>query len=172
MPGSVAEGKDLVKDFCIKHDIKTVLDVGPGEGTYYFALQGTPVERLDGVEAWAPYINQFDLRDKYKNLYVADIMYFDWKKVPLYDLIILGDVFEHLTKEQGEELIETVASRALYVALSLPIYGYEQGWGHDGNWFEAHLVQYSDESVRELLNSYRILESFKGGTVGVYIFGS
>src|SRR6266576_5485223 len=110
MPGSVAEGKDLVKDFCIAHDVHTVLDVGPGEGTYYFALQGSPVVQLDGVESWAPYVNQFDLRDKYNNIYISDIYYFDWNKVDHYDMIILGDVLEHLVEEQGKEVIRLASN--------------------------------------------------------------
>ena len=172
MPGSVAEGKDLVKEFCIKNNVERVLDVGPGEGTYYFALQGSPVTRLDGVEAWAPYINQFDLRNKYTNLFVSDIYYFDWNKAGQYDMVILGDVLEHLMFSQGREVLEQAANHATWVALSLPIYGYAQGWGHDGNWFEAHLEQYNHEGVLKLLNemNYEVLETFKGGTVGVYIF--
>jgi len=170
MPGSVAEGKDLVKNFCIKNDVHTVLDIGPGEGTYFFALQGTPVTQLDGVEAWAPYVNEYNLRDKYQSIFISDIYYFDWNKVDHYDMIIMGDVMEHLKEAQGREVVEQAIEHAKWVVLSLPIYGYEQGWGHDGNWFEAHLEQYSNVSILDLLKDYEVIEQFQGGTVGVYIF--
>ena len=171
MPGSVAEGKDMVKDFFITHDLHTVLDIGPGEGTYFFALQDAGVTQLDGVEAWAPYVNQFDLRTKYNNVYISDIYYFDWAKAGYYDMVILGDVVEHLVEAQGREVIGKAAEHGKYVVISLPIYGYPQGWGYDGNWFEAHLEDYSnDRVVNGLLADYNILESMQGGTVGVYIF--
>lgn len=170
MPGSVAEGKELVKDFCIKHDVHSVLDIGPGEGTYYYALQDAQITRLDAIEAWAPYINQYALRDKYHKLFVSDIYYFDWSKADQYDMIIIGDVLEHLVMYQGREVVTQAASHATWVVLSLPIYGYEQGWGHDGNWFEAHLEQYNNDSVLKLLEDYDVVETFQGGTVGVYIF--
>jgi|SRR3990172_36104 len=171
MPGSVIEGKDLVKEFCIKNDLHTFLDVGPGEGTYYFALQGDGIiEKLDGVESWAPYVNQYALRDKYNQIFISDIYYFDWDKAGTYDMVILGDVIEHLVESQGREVIDKAAEHGKYVVVSLPIYGYCQGWGHDGNWFEAHLEQYSHESILGVLSKYEVLETMKGGTVGVYIF--
>jgi len=170
MPGSVAEGKDLVREFIIKHDVKTVLDIGPGEGTYYPVVRDTSVQRFDGIEAWAPYINEYELREMYSNLYVGDIYYFNWNKLPHYDMVIIGDVMEHLIEEQGREVVQQAVDHATWVVLSLPIYGYPQGWGHDGNWFEAHLEQYNNASVLELLGDYDVLETFIGGTVGVYIF--
>jgi len=170
MPGSVAEGKEMVKDFAIKHGLKTVLDGGPGEGTYYYALQGAEIEILDGIEVWGPYIDQYDLKTKYHEIYIADIYYFDWNKLKrYYDLIILGDIIEHLPQERGQDVIDHAVEYAKYVVVSLPIYGYYQV-ATMGNTYETHVEQYSDESIRQLLKCYDILESFKGGTVGVYIF--
>jgi len=172
LPGSAVEGKDLVKEFCIKHNLHTFLDIGAGEGTYYFALQGDGIiEKIDGVESWAPYINEYGLREKYNQLFIADVNYFDWEKAGTYDMVLLGDVIEHMYEAQGREVIDQAAKHAKYVVVSLPIYGYYQGWGHDGNWFEAHLEQYSNESILAIISAkYEVLESMKGGTVGVYIF--
>ena len=41
----------------------TILDVGPGEGTYYNLLNDY-FTNMDAVEVWEPYINQYNLRNK------------------------------------------------------------------------------------------------------------
>lgn len=169
MPGSVAEGKDLVKDFCLNHDIKYVLDIGPGEGTYYHALKDANLTRLDGVEVWGPYIDEFQLKDKYNKIYISDIYYFDFKRTGiLWDMIIFGDVIEHMPIEQGRVVIEEALKHSRYIVISLPIYGYYQTQTV-GNTYETHVEQYSDESIRRVLAPYEIVEAFKGDTVGVYI---
>ena len=169
MPGSAIEGKDLVKNFVLNNNIHTVLDVGPGEGTYYHALQDCGITQLDGVEIFLPYIDMFHLEEKYNRIFINDIYDFDWGGYGTYDLVILGDVIEHMIEERGRKVISDAAAHARFVVVSLPIYGYEQGPAF-GNEHEAHLEQYSDERIREVLKDYEILESFKGEIVGVYIF--
>lgn len=169
MPGSVVEGKEMVKDFCIKHEVHTVLDVGPGEGTYYFALQGADITQLDGVEIFTPYIDTYDLQGKYNRLFTGDIYDFDWENADRYDMVILGDVVEHMIEERGRKVIADAVKYAKYVVVSLPIYGYEQGPAC-GNEHEAHLVQYNNESFLDVIKDYELLESFQGQVVGVYIF--
>lgn len=170
MPGSAVEGKDMVKQFVVQHDLRTALDIGPGEGTYWYALQGTSMQQMDGIEAWGPYLNTYDLWSKYKHLWIADAYYFNWDKLQPYDLVLLGDVLEHMSEEHGKEVIAKAAEKGAYVVLSLPIYVYHQGWGDGGNWFESHLVQYSHDSVMELLKDYEVLETFQGEIIGCYIF--
>ena len=61
MPGSAMEGKELVRDFCLKNNVRTFLDIGAGEGTYWNAFTGhsfyqgwpeIPIDQIDAVEAW------------------------------------------------------------------------------------------------------------------------
>lgn len=173
MPGSVVEGKQLVKDFIIDHDLRTFLDIGPGEATYYNAFEGIYIDRIDGVEVWAPYVAQYELYRKYNQVIIADISYLDWDMLPLdhYDLVLLGDVIEHMSVEQGREVVRKAADKADYVALSLPIYGYAQNVGYEGNWFETHVEQYSDATVKsQLIKGYHMHQEMQGEVVGVYIF--
>ena len=168
MPGSVVEGKSMVKDFCIKNDVHKVLDIGPGEATYYFALQGADITQLDGVEIFPPYIDRFGLREKYNQLFAIDIYDFDYSSGP-YDLVIFGDVLEHMVEERGRKVLADAVKNSRFVVVSVPIYGWEQGPA-EGNIYEAHVIQYNDTSIREVLSDYNILESFIGEAVGVYIF--
>lgn len=171
MPGSAIEGKDMVRDFIIRNEVKTVLDIGPGEGTYYHALQDAGITQLDGIEAWAPYVNDFSLVDKYNKLIIGDIYYIDWEKLPPYDIVLFGDVLEHIPEAEGWDVIRRAIYHAKWVVISLPIYGYPQGVSFDGNWFEAHVEQYSHERMLELFHKdgYKILEQMQGQILGVYI---
>lgn len=171
MPGSAQEGKSMVRDFIIKNEIKHVLDIGPGEGTYYEALQGTGITRLDGIEAWAPYVNDFQLTNKYDNLIIGDVYYIDWAKLPYYDIVLFGDVLEHMPEEQGWDVILRAAKHSRWLVISLPIYGYPQGVSFDGNWFEAHVEQYSHQKMLDIFEVYgfTILEQMQGSILGVYI---
>jgi SAM-dependent methyltransferase len=169
MPGSVVEGKDMVRDFCIKNDLHTVLDIGPGEGTYYHALVGADITKLDGIEVFVPYIDIYDLRGKYNQLFIADVYYFNWDKLDSYDMIIFGDVLEHMPADQGAEVLAKAVKKAKWVVVSLPIYGYPQGPAC-GNVFETHVEQYSNDSILEVLKDYNVVEQMQGSVVGVYIF--
>lgn len=178
MPGSAVEGKELTRNFIIEHNLKTFLDIGAGEGTYYDALNGIgfyaglePIQYdlLDGVESWGPYIGQYGLYNKYNKVIIADAVYLDWSRLPKYDLTFLGDVIEHMYRGDGERVIAEVAKISKYFVVSLPIYGYAQHVGWEGNWFETHVEQYSDESIKDVLKDYEILEEMQGAVIGVYI---
>lgn len=55
MPNSDGEGKEWARDVIKRLNPATVVDVGPGEGTYVrLARDVTPKCRWIGVEAWAP----------------------------------------------------------------------------------------------------------------------
>lgn len=167
MPGSAVEGKSMVRDFCVANDVRYVLDVGPGEGTYFYALEGAGIYRLDGVEIFPPYIDTYGLKDKYNTLFISDI--YDFKYSQQYDMVILGDVIEHMVEERGRKVIADAVANARFVVVSLPIYGYEQGPAC-GNIYEAHLEQYTNERILNVLSDYEVLEQMQGQIVGVYIF--
>lgn len=180
MPGSAQEGKTLVRDFIKENNLKTFLDIGPGEGTYYDALKGIgfyqgleplEIEQIDGVEFWAPYISQYRLYEKYDHLIVADVRHLDWFSVPReeYDMVFLGDIIEHMPVADGVFVINAAANVGRYVVVSLPIYGYAQHVGWEGNWAETHVEQYSDESIKKILNPYGLLAEMQGSIVGAYI---
>ena len=95
MPKSYSLFKKEVGEYLIDIFPKDslVLDIGPGEGVYYELLKNNFI--LDCVEIFNPYIQEFNLRQKYRIVYNKDIKDFEFNEY--YDLIILGDVLEHLT---------------------------------------------------------------------------
>jgi trans-aconitate methyltransferase len=130
-----------------------VLDIGVGAGTYGTVLRELcPGAKLTGVEAWAPYVDQFDLHAIYDEIIVADVRYL--AALPRADVVILGDVLEHMTEDEAIavwRMARGAARKAVY--LSIPIIHYPQG--HlEGNPFEEHIV---DDWTHE-----RVLATFEG----------
>ena len=77
MPFSTPIFKNETVDF-IKakfHSSDTVLDVGAGSGTYADHLN-TFFTRMDAVEIFTPYIEEYHLKDKYTNVFNVDILTF------------------------------------------------------------------------------------------------
>lgn len=170
MPYSSDEGKTFSRSMLLRLAPRTVLDVGPGSGTYGHMVRSAikNVETLDAVEVFAPYIKQFNLKDVYDDVVCADIVDFvitmdgdDW----WYDLIILGDVLEHLDQPDAFWLVEELQKHCRTILLSLPIVVWEQG-AVDGNEHEAHLHHWTDDEINEHFSPYR---AFVGNEIGVYL---
>ncbi|MBY6363729.1 class I SAM-dependent methyltransferase [Rhodococcoides corynebacterioides] len=167
MPMSSTEGKSWTRDrvFALAEEGPvSVLDIGPGVGTYAKLLAGPHVDRLTGIEIWQPYVDTYRLHEYYDEIVVGDARKVD---LPDADVVIIGDVAEHMTEADALTLWErctAAARKAVY--LSIPIVHYPQ---HEieGNPHEIH--------VDEDWNHERVLASFAGigayelgGEVGVY----
>jgi hypothetical protein len=167
MPKSSKENKDIAKNW---HDVikpKVVLDIGPGQGTYA-SLCKSPGEYWIGVEAWAPYIKQFDLDKLYDQLIVADARYVNLDALKIKpDLVIMGDVLEHMTKSESKALITEMLRRYKNLIISVPLKHLPQGpW--EGNWFETHVDHWHHKEMLEFLKEYKV--DYKTGKVlGYYL---
>ena len=167
MPMSSAEGKDWTRDriagIAAEKPV-SVLDIGPGVGTYAKLLRGLPVSRVVGLEAWEPYVTTYRLHEHYDEVIVGDARTTD---LPAADVVILGDVVEHMTRDEGVELwrrCAEAARRAVY--LSIPIVHYPQ---HEieGNPYEVHVEE--DWSHEDVLATFDgIGATWTGTEVGVY----
>ena len=135
MPNSYSYFKSDVKQWFIDNvpERTRILDVGPGQGTYADLLKDLGY-RMDAVEVWAPYVEQFELRKKYDNVYIADIREFD---VEDYDFIILGDVLEHLSTEDAQRLIDNIFFSEKECLVAIP-YMMPQDGEEYGNEYETH----------------------------------
>lgn len=115
----------------------TILDVGAGQGKYARLLAEFT---CDAVEAWQPTVDEWMLHQFYRTVFVEDV--FDlvlddrWNELR-YDVIIFGDVLEHLTVTQARVVLDHALARASEVIVVVP-YLYAQGAEH-GNDFQRHL---------------------------------
>jgi hypothetical protein len=112
-----------------------ILDVGPGAGFWGWELSRLGFVHVDAVEVWGPYVELFNLRKVYQEVFVADVRYFSL--LGIYDLVIFGDVLEHLSRADAKEVLGRATADESYALVSVP-WMYPQG-PHEGNPWEAHL---------------------------------
>ena len=122
---STPEGKQQIKEYLLERIPKgaKILDVGAGGGTYY-KLLGRDFD-WTAVEIWhntVLYLSTF-----YNKVYEEDIINFYYPEE--YDLVIFGDVIEHLTVENAQECIKRAKENAKAILIALP-YDNPQGVLH------------------------------------------
>lgn len=175
MPSSSKKGKDIIVSWASQlENINLILDIGCGEGTYPILLKETNKIFLNstwyGVEAWEPYIEEFDLTSKYDKLINRDARKLSWEEMPNFDLVICGDVLEHMTKEQSQDLIDKCLRQTRFILISIPIKRHPQD-DINGNPFERHIKD--DWSHAEVLNSFPCIKySSTHNKIGVYLLDS
>jgi hypothetical protein len=138
-----------------------ILDVGPGAGTWGRLIQEQaghfelpPV--VDCIEAHGPYVERFDLGAVYSQVFVGDVRHWDWggcdyitvaesdqpvgQGIPkwTWDLVILGDVLEHMTKPEALAVVDQALAHADAVLVVVPLGEWPQG-PEEGNPLEAHV---------------------------------
>lgn len=135
MPFSTPVYKEETKQYLINNfdPSSKILDVGPGRGNYSILLREY-FKHMDGVEIFEPYINSFGLKNIYENIWVSNIIDFDFE---YYDIIIMGDVLEHIEETQGIELVKKLYPKCNELIIAIPYEAHQGEWG--GNIYETHL---------------------------------
>jgi len=164
MPISSTEGKAWTKSCIRALGPVSVLDVGAGAGTYAKLLADVPTTRLTALEVFEPYVEAYRLRELYDEVVLADAR---TTALPEADVVILGDVAEHMKLPEALDLwarAAIAARRAVY--LSIPIVHYPQG-ALEHNQHEVHVVD--DWDHEKVLAAFAgIGEHWTGEVVGVY----
>lgn len=132
--GSYDFGKDeivaWVKDSFPKG--ATCLDVGACDGKWSRLLGDYLL--MDAVEIFPMNIIKHNLNEKYRNAFCGDVkdLEYEW-----YDLIIFGDVIEHMTVENAQKVLDYARPRCKDMIVAVP-YLYSQGAEY-GNPWEVHI---------------------------------
>ena len=85
---------------------ETCLDVGACNGKWYDLIGDYLI--MDAVEIWMPNIQRYELSKKYRMVICSDILQFNYI---YYDLIIFGDVLEHMSASEARRVIEYARPR-------------------------------------------------------------
>ena len=109
-----------------------ILDVGPYDGRWSDRLR-KQFHHIDAVEAFEPYVDRFGLKEKYENIFISDVLEFEFD---YYDIIIMGDIIEHLTVEQSSALINRIKDKCRQLIIIIP-YEYPQD-EYDENKYQVH----------------------------------
>lgn len=144
MPFSDNQGKSAISEWIKKINPLTALDIGPGAGVYSNLVRASApiLQVLDAVEAWGPYVEQFSLLEKYDNVMISDVMLIDRRHLSKYDLVIIGDVIEHLTRQEASDIIKWLAAANKNLIISFPVLHLDQD-SYEGNFFEIHRDHWS-----------------------------
>lgn len=172
MADSEPEGKQWILEryymLARKKLVSSVLDIGPGCGTYSRILR--PIDEdihWTGVEVWAPYIKEFDLEEKYDHVVVADLRYLDYSRIRRPDCIIAGDVLEHISEEDARRILAELIRLAKIIFVSIPIIHMPQGES-EGNPYQEHVEYfYTHERLLKMLPC--VCDFNKGARIGTYV---
>jgi len=172
MPVSSKSGKkkiiQWVKSF---KNVSTVLDLGCGAGTYIklFKEDSEILKKSTwtGIEVWKPYIEKYNLSERYNSIINEDIRNLNFQNLGNFDLCFIGDVLEHVTKDQSIEIVNNVLNFCNYVIISIPIGHWPQD-EIENNPFEIHVKDdWSDLEVKESFPF--IIGSAIDKKIGVYL---
>lgn len=145
-----------VAQHLITHRPQRILDLGMGFGMYgamvrqWLDLGVQPWKTfLVGVEGWVNYRNP--VWDLYNVVYAELIQDFLKRESPPFDCVILGDVIEHLPKDEGRQLIvelQRLVSASGHLLIVTPAEFFEQGAVY-GNALEVHRSHWQPEDFTD-----------------------
>jgi|GEM_PF-1757587 SAM-dependent methyltransferase len=192
---SSAEGKDLfvdwIKNFATLYKYTRYLDIGCGAGLYgilirqittpEFLRQFTtsawwgevPEIIVDAVEVFPEYIKRYGIDKIYNNITVADIRQI-YQDIKNYDVIIMGDVLEHMTKEEAIEVVNALKTKCCFIWAALPMEFEGKRWSHgylqlpeewEENPYGKHLHDWTVNELKEAFNPLWIVPFIQTGTM-------
>lgn len=168
MATSTWRGIEIFVEIVVKTGANSFLDIGVGNGKWgflfreYVDIWGERYLKhewkaiVDGIEIYSPYIQQHQ-RSVYNNIYIGDVLKII-DDLGCYDIIMAGDVLEHLHKEDAIILIDKLKERTEKVLIvSIPL-GSEWLRGMvRGNKHEAHVSSWSVNELQGLgFDYYRV----------------
>ena len=141
MPSSWMHAIPVVCNYLANTQPRAVLDIGVGNGKYgLLAKEYGHAQIVDGVEADQSYINE-TVHAIYRKLWINDVRTM-YKEIPAndYNLIIMADVIEHMSKEDGFKLLDHFTGCPILI--TTPDMDYPQ---HDDEHpFENHVSRWTE----------------------------
>lgn len=121
MPYSVSTGKmkvaDAINEMIDRSDFR-ILDLGCGSGTYSKLIRKECIKT--GVDA-VDYRQRFGLDSLYHEFDVHDIRDIDFlKTLGKFDLVIMGDVLEHMTYQWARLVLNAIEKQTRCVIVAVP----------------------------------------------------
>lgn len=171
---STDAGKPAIIKYILENVTKNskILDVGFGSGIYGKLLRAFLYQNVDGIDVYEDNIKEMGLDKIYDNIYIENILDFDFD---FYDLIIMGDVLEHIELESSKKLLSKFIkeNKCGNIIVSIP-YEYKQGEAY-GNPYEKHLQPNANKEYMEKHYPYLNLIDMstiplRGGIMATYVW--
>lgn len=112
----------------------SVLDIGPGHGKFSVLIREyiDPSIRMVAIEAIEDYVRDFKLETLYDEVHVTDVMLAPSELLNSCDVVLMADIIEHLTKDDGRLLLSRIK---VPVVISTPEHFFANPPSH---WSEVH----------------------------------
>jgi SAM-dependent methyltransferase len=128
MAHSVDEGKGFFEDwlahFARPLNFSRFLDIGCGAGVYGKIIRLVFAERvqIDAIEIFPEYVRRYNLGRIYDEVVIGDIRNREIiEGIAEYDLIIMGDVLEHLEAYDAVRIAKEMSRKAKFLWCALPL---------------------------------------------------
>ncbi len=123
----------------------SVLDIGAGYGKYgvLFREYLDQHPRVVAIEAWQPYVHAHRLHGIYDDVHVLDVMTASDQLLNSCDAAYLGDVIEHLTKDDGLALLERIRCP---IVINTPVHFFDNPDGLP--WTETHRSHWTRDDLK------------------------
>lgn len=122
MPWSAGCFDELIEGFIARLRPASMLDIGAGAGKYgKMARRASPKTWTVAIEAQQEYVDGYGLEELYDEVVVgrADEVLLDDPDLTV-DLVVLGDVIEHMRKSVGTDLLHYLAYRSRCILCIYP----------------------------------------------------
>lgn len=142
MPFSASAFDKEIEQYFRLSEHATIVDIGPGEGKYGRMLRAArPRARLIGVEVDAGYVEKYNLRKLYDEIWIMDAAGLMDDLERTFDALIFGDSLEHMRKSAGVDLLNFLVYRSKIIIVKFPLQMTQNTW--EGHASEAHLSVWS-----------------------------
>ena len=146
-----------------------ILDIGAGKGKYGNLLKDQ-YKTIYAVEPWTDHVKSIE--SVYTKVFCVNIKDFDWETNRPFDIIILGDVLEHIKYEEAKAILNKCYQYSKEIVITIP-YEYPQHILYN-NELEIHLqpdltpTNFLERypKFHTLFSAYDKTAGFKG--IGVY----
>jgi hypothetical protein len=177
MPTSQHLQINAIMDFIIDTNPSKLLDIGVGFGKYGFLSReylefwdgrdqyGGWLRLIDGIEAYEKYITPVH-KFIYNTIFIGNALDVLPTLENKYDLILIIDVLEHFSREDGLKLLQECLIHGKNILISVPKHVIFRGKAFN-NPYEAHVFQWEKSHFRQLLPE--IVFSDVGGSLIVYM---
>ena len=152
MPYSIPIFDNMIREQLIKKNPRSILDIGAGAGKYGKLLrEALPNCKIDAVEATESYIDRFDLKSIYNNVYNLTIEeYLDKHPKNQYDIVSIGDMLEHLYRSRVVDYLDFLTYRTGWIMCIWPTNLPQDDW--EGNGFECHRSNFKLKDLADHFN--------------------
>jgi predicted TPR repeat methyltransferase len=125
-----------------------ILDIGPGAGKYEKLTREVLHCQIDAVEIDSDYIEKYNLKERYNNIVISDTKEYCLKNSSIrYDVVIFGDVLEHMFRSDAMDVLDFMLYRSKYIYCMWPN-NYLQD-AYDGHESEAHRSNFTIKDLAD-----------------------